>query len=132
MDLDAYRFWFDVLQTVLIAAVGLHQYLITRQRVTTKAFGDLRTHIDESIKKLEDDMEVRHEQLDRRIGANEGDFKTLDGELRHMPSHDDLKNIHKRIDAVGAQVSTVGGTVQAMNNTLSIIHEHLINGGRRS
>lgn len=131
MDYEAYKFWFDVVQTVALFGIGLHQFLVNRQRVTARALERLRKHIDDSITKVEGDMAVHDQRIDNRVGEMEGGLQRIEGEIKHAPNHDDLKRIHARLDDVGAHVANIDGGVEAMKGTLDVIHQYLLHGGKR-
>lgn len=59
--------------------------------------------------------------LDRRVTQIEGNFK-------HMPTHDDLRRIETQLSGLNGEVSTLGERSERSNRMLEIIHEHLLDG----
>lgn len=131
MDYQALNFWLHAIELIGIIVIAVFQFFGGRSRVTAQAIARLRNHIDSGITKVEADMEQRDQRNVARITAVEGDVQRIEGEQKHAPGHDDLSNIHKRIDDVGAHVANIDGTLGAMGRTLDVIHQFLLNGANR-
>ena len=67
-DWDAYRFVFDVLQTLFMAALGIYAWWTSRSRATTSAINQ---------------VEIRMEELNRRVDKVEHDISHLPRPRRH-------------------------------------------------
>lgn len=113
IDYTAWKFWLDVLQVVFTAAIGIYVWVSNRTAVNTKRIAKLEGDLDERL----DEQEVRLTRVEEA--------------LRHAPTHEDLKRIHARIDDVASGVSLVSGKIGETTRTLTLIHEHLLNGGKR-
>lgn len=96
---------------VLTWGVALYMYLANKGKVTNSRIGE-----------LERDM-------DGKFDAHADRLARLEQDVRHGPTHDDLKRIHSRIDTISGDIKTLGGEFQGANRTLSLIHEFLLNGG---
>ena len=108
MNYEAWRFWIDILQTVLTAAVGVYVWLVTRTRVNAAR-----------ISKMEDDLDARLDGHDRRLTR-------IEGAVEHGPTRDDLGRIHTRIDEVAAAIARIEGESHAAARNLDLIHQHLL------
>lgn len=53
----------------------------------------------------------------------------IDSQLSHLPSHEDLKRVHGRLDSISETLSELKGAYHASNRTLILIQEHLVSGG---
>lgn len=107
------KIWIDLLQWLTTAAVGLYVYAVNRHRVTNERISALESHVDERL----DDHSDRLARLEQ--------------DARHAPSHDDLKRLHKRLDDMNGELKEMRGEFYAVNRTLSMIHQHLLDGGNK-
>lgn len=74
------------------------------------------------------------EAVDHKV---EKETKTLDSrltkietKLQHMPGHDDLGEIHTRVNEAAQRLTSMEGELKQMNNTMQLMHRHLLNGGK--
>ncbi len=103
------KFWFDVIQTLLIAAVGIMSWLNNRQRITSATITTLENSID-------DRLDGQLERLTR-----------LEQDVKHAPDHNDFKRVHQRLDTLNGEIKEMKGEFHAIRNTLNTIHHHLMN-----
>lgn len=113
MEYDALRFWFDVVQVAGTVAIGIYVWLANRQRVTTQ-----------SIRALEQDVDERLDDHGTRLTR-------LEEEVRHLPTHDDIGGVFKRIDQIHGDLKELTGAMSGVKRAVDLINEHLLNGGRR-
>ena len=113
MNYAALDFWWKVGITLLNGGLWLYLYLVNRNRVTNERIGNLEDKVDGRL----DEHSVRLARLEQ------------DG--RHAPTHDDLKRIHNRIDETAKSVARIEGEFAGTNHTLQLIHEYLLNGGKK-
>ncbi len=113
LDYTAWRFWWDIIQTLILAAIGVYTWISNRTRVNSSR-----------IQSLEHDIDSRLDSQGDRITR-------MEEALRHAPSHEDLKRIHRRMDETAAALNALAGEFKAVQHTLHLIHEHLLNGGKR-
>jgi len=102
------KFWFDVIQTLLIAAVGIMSWLNNRQRITSA-----------TITKLENSIDERLDSQGTRLTRVEQD-------LKHSPDHNDFKRVHQRLDVLNGELKELKGEFHSMKNTLTLIHQYLM------
>jgi len=103
-----WRFWIDILQAVLTAAVGLYVWIVNRTRVNAAR-----------IRKLEDDIDSRLDDHGDRITA-------VEAAVEHGPSREDLSRIHARLDEVASVVARIEGENKATARNVALIHQHLL------
>lgn len=113
MNYNALDFWWKVAITLINVGVWLYLYLVNRNRVT-----------NERIDKLE-------EGVNKRLNNHTDRLARLEQDARHAPTHDDLKRLHTRIDEVNNSLKRLEGEFSGANHTLSLIHEHLLNGSNK-
>ena len=112
MDYEAWRFWIDILQAVLTAAIGVYVWLVNRTRVNAAR-----------IRKMEDDF-------DRRLDDAEQRLTKVESNIEHGPGRADLKRIHERVDETAKEVHLLTGEFQSVKGTLELIHQFLLSGSR--
>lgn len=114
MDYGALRFWFDVVQVVGTIAIGVYVWLANRQRVTTQ-----------SIRQLEHDVDERLDDHGTRLSR-------LEEEVRHLPTHNDIGGVFKRIDQIHGDLKELTGAMSGLRRAVDLINDHLLNRRRDS
>jgi len=113
MDYTAWKFWLDVAQVLVTAAIGIYVWLGNRNRVT-----------NERIQTLEDDV-------DERLDSHGNRLTRIEAKQETAPSRADVGRIHARIDGVDKAVSSLDGKFERVANTLDLIHSYLLNGKQK-
>ncbi len=98
---------------VLTWGVALYMYLVNKSKVTNARIGE-----------LERDM-------DSKLDAHADRLARLEQDVRHAPTHDDIKRIHTRIDDAAGALKRLEGEFGGASRTLALIHEFLLKGGQR-
>ncbi|MEX3556416.1 MAG: hypothetical protein VB131_07700 [Burkholderia gladioli] len=111
MNMPLYQFIFSVAQFIFTAGIGFYVYISNQDKVTNDRIGSLET------------------ELGRRIAGHAERIARLEEAGQHVPTHEDLGELHERINAVAESMNTLTGEVRGMQNTLSLIHQHLLTGG---
>jgi predicted negative regulator of RcsB-dependent stress response len=93
--------------------------------VSREDFAQFSHDINETIKTNDDEIKAQIGKLDKRITAAES-------ELKHMPSHEDLKHIYGRLDSVAETLSKVAGQSSGHSRQLDTIYQHLISQEKKS
>lgn len=110
IDYSVLRFWFDVLQFLLTGGVGFYVYLSNRHRVTNSR-----------IRELERDMDQRLDDHHQRLAR-------VEEHVKHLPTHADIGAVHERLNAIHGELRSLAGVVSALNRSLHLVNEHLLNG----
>ena len=97
------KFIFDVVQTLLISAIGIMNWLNNRQRVTNAAISRLDDNIDTRL----DDHAVRLVRVEQ--------------DLKNAPSHGDLAEIYREMRNMTGVLSTMSAALAAQSSTLSAL-----------
>lgn len=147
-SIDNARLAWDVVQTVLVAGIGVHQWIVSRDRVRAKALDDLRTELSRRISHVETAVDERVDGQGERLARLETRIERVpDGSacvehtqrlsvveeaLRHAPRAEQLREIesvaHKRMDAIAEALSELRGGIRRVEGTLDMIHQHLLSG----
>lgn len=111
MDIDykAAAFWWQVLLTA-VNMIGWAYVIVTGKQ---KANATAIDGIESSINKLE-----------KRISLVERDVENL-------PSHEDMASLHMRVNEANDKLAEMGGQLTQINHTMGLMHEFLLNGGKR-
>jgi hypothetical protein len=113
MDYSAAKFWFDVVQTVLIAVIGLQNW-----------FGKRHAATEADIKALKND-------IDSKLNAQAERLTRVEQDLEHVPGKEDFFRVHERLDRVCADLAELTGEFHAGNSLLKTIHQYLMNGNAK-
>ncbi|MBS0354054.1 MAG: hypothetical protein JSR83_09160 [Proteobacteria bacterium] len=74
---------------------------------------------------------VSKDALDAKLAAHSDRLTVLERDIKHGPTHEDLKRIHSRLDKVCEDVSTLSGEWKGKGHTLDLLHEYLLKEGRK-
>jgi len=113
MEMEWLNFGFQVLQFLLTGAVAFYVYLSNKDKVTNNR-----------ISKLQDDLDDKMDGHVERIAK-------LEVRAESALTHDDLSELHDKINRVGGDVKILTGEFSGVRNLLGTIHNHLLNGGKQ-
>lgn len=113
VDYKALSFWFHVMEVICIAGLGIYSWFSNRH----KANADAIDHVEQSVT--------------AKLGSLNNRVLSVESELKHLPTHSDIGALYDRINRVGESMSTVEGKLQQINNSLNLIHDHLLNNRNR-
>ena len=74
---------------------------------------------------------VTKDALDAKLAAHSDRLTAIERDIKHGPTHDDLKRIHSRLDKVCEDFSALSGELKGKGHTLDLIHEFLLNEKRK-
>ena len=104
-DFKALSFFLSVANTLGIFFTVIYAHVMNRQKanadsieVMRKDYNALVTRVAESEKSIE-----------------------------HMPNHEDIAKLNRRVSEVAQGVTKMEGSVAQINNSLQLIHQHLLN-----
>ena len=66
---------------------------------------------------------VSKDALDTKLAAHADRLTAIERDLKHMPTHDDLKRIHSRLDDVSENMATLVGEFKSAAHILNLLHE---------
>lgn len=88
--------------------VALYMYLANKNKVTNERITTLQRDIDDKL----DDHATRIAKLEVTASA--------------APTHDDLGDLHEKVNTVDTKVSQLDGKLDGVNNLLHTIHQYLL------
>lgn len=68
--------------------------------------------------------------IDKQLSDHRERIGRLEATAENSPTHDDLSDLHDRINGISEGVSTLSGEFKGAKHTLDLIHEFLFNGGK--
>lgn len=113
MDYTAADFWWKVFITVINMGIGAYLFWERHSDGTTRR-----------IAAMETDLDTRMDNHASRLARVESRIETL-------PNHNDLTALHERINEVSKNIHTLTGEMTGAKTTLGLIHQYLLNGGKR-
>lgn len=87
--------------------------------VSPEAFGEFTASVHSAIEKL--DLDVRN-----NLSDHEKRITTVEANLKHSPTHEDIEKIHVRLSGISRSTSKVEGATNAMANQSALIYQHLL------
>lgn len=117
----AAKFWFDIVQTLGIVCVGLYTAWSGKNKVTSKKISALGKKYDERFEKFEKEHGVKCADHHQRTAR-------LEVMTEKAPDHDDLGEIHEKINDVYGSVERLCGQLGGVSENVRLIHEHLLEG----
>lgn len=108
-DYSAAKFWWDVLLGLLLLANLLYTWFTTRTKANASAINRVDSRVSEVVSRMD----------------------RLESDVRHLPGHEDLGHLHDKVNSVSQSMEGVRGELSAINRTLTLINDHLINGGKK-
>jgi hypothetical protein len=109
MDYIAYKFWFDVAQTLFIALIGIQQFLYRKQSATISSIERIDNHATKGISSL-DKRVIRLEEF-----------------VLHVPSNQDLHKMNEKntleLEKIYKEINSSNGLLQQLIGS----NKHIIN-----
>ncbi len=117
-ELQAVLALLSIVNMLGLWAVAIYTWQANRKRVTNERITSLQNAMDKSMHNLNAALEMQGGRLTR-----------VERDLKHAPTHDDLKRLHARIDEVNGSIRSLEGEFKGANSTLQLIHQYLLNNG---
>ena len=112
-DYKAVAFWFDLIQVVIMAVIGLYAWLSNRHKANSSSIESIKMELSSELNEIDDRL-IRVEK-----------------DVQHMPTHEDMSKIHQRVSETAQRLTAVEGELKQINNTMQLMHKHLLNGANR-
>lgn len=129
---ELWKIGVDLGQFLLTALIAFFVWLTKQSQVNRESIVDLATAIDTRLDRVEARLGTAEGRLAHSCNADEHSDVTqrisvLEATVRHLPTHDDFKRVHERVDDVAGLASEVSGRLVSIERQLGMIAEHLIN-----
>jgi len=79
--------------------------------------------MDARFKRMEEDLEGKAPHYNERISY-------LEANAKKSPTHDDLSDLHEKINGVSNDISELTGQFSGVRTLLETLHRYLLNGGK--
>ena len=102
--LSNYGWWqlaWEIIISIILAGTALYAWLASKNTVNTQEISDLKASVST--------------QAERLASLEAGCLRTAE-----------LQRVHERVDNLAQEVATMSGSMSAMNGTLMMIHQHLL------
>jgi len=115
-----------ILISILSLNFGIYKWISSQ---INKRFSDIkaddvrhRNSVAEKIGGLDDEIG----QANARVMGVESRISSVESDVRHLPSHEDVGKIYDRLDAVNGSVQQLIGGQEAMANQVAMLNQHLL------
>lgn len=109
IDYTAWRFWMDLLLILVVMLQGIYTWFVNRTKVNKAAIDRVDGRVSEVVERV----------------------TLLERDVRHLPNHDDLGELHEKVNTIATSMGKIEGELAALVRSLSMIHEHLLNEVKR-
>jgi len=103
MDIEVFKFGFQVLQFLITGALAVYVYLSNKDKVTNDRIG-----------KLEEDIDSKITEQGQRIAK-------LETATESSPNHADIARVYESINTLAATVNQLVGENRGQSDTLKLI-----------
>ena len=134
MDYPFLDFGLKVANLAVSVGVGLYVWLSNRNRVTHTRITALQESSDLAMKEIKEgatrNVETLRNDFDGRLDAHGKQLARLEEAGKHAITKEDLGLIYERVNDVSESLSQLKGEFSGSNNTLKLIHEYMLKGGK--
>jgi hypothetical protein len=121
-DYAAAKFWFDVAQVLIWAALAVYLYYDRRDKATRGAVAAISRQSETGIADL-------GRLVNARLDGHEARLITVEACVEHVPKHGDLAAIYERINTIGGKVDEMSGELRGFRRGIDLIQQHLMGEG---
>lgn len=107
MNYEAWKFWIDLLQLLLVGGVYVFVGFLNHSKATNARISDVE------------------QDTDQRLDAHESRLSNLEGQLKQLPTHKDMDEIKRALAGLARETSEQTGTMKAMGAQLGRINDWL-------
>jgi hypothetical protein len=117
----AWKFWFDVVQTAGLVAMGVWLRHKEKHQIT-----------DTSIKALDDKFSNKIEQYktehENKCGSHHQRTTALEITVRNSPTHKDLGDLHEKMNSIKSSVDNMSGAMTGIGKQVDLLVRHHLRG----
>ena len=107
-DIQALKFVFDIVQTVIMVAVSIYVWIVTNTKVNADRISELETRHNEEI----DDLTIR--------------LTSIETKLDLMPDKRSMHNLHQRLNDQSDVLHNIKGELKGISDNNAMILKTLI------
>jgi hypothetical protein len=116
----------QIAQTVVLAAIGIHQWIIASDRVRREALDTVARTLGERIAKLEQTVDHRVDVHGDRLAKLEAHCATSE------QLHQSEGKAHGRMDLISDGLNDLKGSMRRIEVTLDMVHQYLLTQPRKT
>lgn len=137
MNLESWKFAFQVAQALGTLAVAGYVWWSNREKVTSQRFLALEKEVAERLKKA--DLDDAKSNRDRQCSDHKSETKALHHaydnlhiEVSRLPDRREITNLDNSIKGLTHELGILDGRIGGINRVADLMNEFLINqGGKR-
>ncbi|WP_275100133.1 DUF2730 family protein [Sedimenticola hydrogenitrophicus] len=107
VDYGAARFWFDVAHLGGLFGLGVYTWIVNRTKANRGAI----------------------DRVDSRVSAIDLRLSQLETDVRHLPDHDDLGEIHEKVNTIAGSMKKIEGHLDSLNGNFALLFQDRLNQG---
>lgn len=115
LDYDALRFWLELLLALAALSATGYGWWIGRTRATRANIEAVNTRVT-----------VVYDDCRQSINVLRKDLDKVEVKMEGLPNHDDLAEMHKKINGVDSQLQQIIGGLTEVKSTVGMINQHLL------
>ncbi len=108
IEIEEWKFAFQVLQFLATGAIGIYVYMSNKNKVTNDRITEFQKDVDGKI----DNHSERLAKVEVRA--------------KKSPTHDDLSKLHEKINEVSTCMNRMEGESKVTRRILNLIHETMM------
>jgi Co/Zn/Cd efflux system component len=125
-----WRFGWDLVQTVLTAAVAAYVWWSQREQVRRDALTALEADVDDRLDHLatalaQIEVKLENQPTWSHCSDEHQRIATLEQAVRHAIKGEDINRVHARIDQIDTGLAELRGEMKANTHLLQTIDHHL-------
>lgn len=131
MTLDP-AFWelvLKVVHAIMTGAVGIYVWLMKRAQISADRFRELEQNIGARLEERDRQLHDMGQNLGDRLDEQDRRLSRVETACGYAPTHSDLGKMYKQMNDISGQVKQLSGGVEALRESVGLIHEHLLNRG---
>lgn len=108
MNMDAAKFWLDVVQFILMGAIAFYMHIVARQRVT------------------QDKLDAHMAEVTQTLNGLGQRLARVEEAHRHSPTHGDMGALAKELGELRGDVQQMAGGLEGIRRAVDLINQHLL------
>lgn len=131
IDYKAADFWLRFAQVIGYVLLGAWVYISNRQKATAREVKAIETKTVSEIKALESKIGQLEKTRNGSCSQHQSRTTALEVQIKQVPTHDHLGEIHEKINGVKGAVDRLSGLISGMNTNLAMLFEQHLEEGRK-
>lgn len=125
LDYGAMRFWWDVVQTIVLVGITIYVWVKNRSQVNTKRIDQVEKQLVEIDKRIDKSVE------DDELKSIEENLTEMDKRLEKALGHEDLEKLYTKVNSISRDLAHMKGEATQQNKLLHRMDDYLRNQGAK-